>query len=147
MKLLIFITSNIQTIVFIVIVIFTTFQPVRSLAFFTEIIWRLLVQSEQPVKITRNTYYGLTLVPSDGIRTICPCGLNKGFSLKFCLDSQVRHEKPEEGWRVHRPKHCEYSNKDEDSSLNILDYFIYVYLSFLFCLKLNWSRVYLLDLI
>ena len=55
------------------------------------------------------------------IRIIYPCGLNKGFSSKFHVGSIVRQETPEEGQRMHRPTHCEYSNKDEDNSLNTLN--------------------------
>ena len=32
--------------------------------------------------------------------------------------SYVRNKAPEEGRRAHRPKHCEYKNKDEDNSPN-----------------------------
>ena len=52
------------------------------------------------------------------IRIIYSYGLNKGFGSKFCVGSQVQHEAPEEGWRSHRPKYCEYNNKDEDNSPN-----------------------------
>ena len=47
-------------------------------------------------------------------------GLNKGFSLKFYVGFQVRHETPEEVQRMHRPKRCEYNNEDEDNSPNTL---------------------------
>ena len=53
----------------------------------------------------------------NGIRTIYPRGLIE-VSLKFCMGSQVQHETPEEGWRTHRPKYCEYDN--EDNGLNNL---------------------------
>ena len=53
-----------------------------------------------------------------GIRTIYPCGLNKGFSSEFCVDFRLQHKTPEEGWRVHCPKCYQYNNKDEDNSLN-----------------------------
>ena len=33
---------------------------------------------------------------------------------------QVQHETLEEKRRIYRPKRCEYNNKDEDNSLNIL---------------------------
>ena len=39
-----------------------------------------------------------------GIRTIYPCGLNKGFSSKFCVSA----------------KSWEYNNEVEDNSPNIL---------------------------
>ena len=55
----------------------------------------------------------------NGIRTIYPCGLNKGFEWKLCM-SRIRHEPPEEGRSIHQPKRCEY-NKDEDNSPNTLD--------------------------
>ena len=71
----------------------------------------------------------------NGMRTVYPRELNKGFSSKFRenfrlrqessrvrkVSSQVRQEAPDEGWRSHRPKHCEYNNKDEDNSLNNLE--------------------------
>ena len=56
----------------------------------------------------------------NGISTIYQCGLNKGFSSKFCVGSRVRHETPEEGRRTYRPKCWEYNNGDEDNSSNIL---------------------------
>ena len=34
----------------------------------SKIIWKLLVQSQQQVRITRNTYYNLTLVPGHGLQ-------------------------------------------------------------------------------
>ena len=37
----------------------------------------------------------------NGIRRTHPCGLNKGFSLKFCEDSQIQQGTPDIGWRVH----------------------------------------------
>ena len=57
----------------------------------------------------------------NGIRTIYPCGLNKGFNLKFCLESRVQHEAAQEGRSTHRLKHCEYNNEDEDNCWNTLN--------------------------
>ena len=68
-----------------------------------------------------------------------PNGLNKGFSGKLCMGSWVWHETPEEGWRMHPPKHCKHNNEDEDNSsnkvikiikLNLrnLDIYIYIYI-------------------
>ena len=54
------------------------------------------------------------------IETFYPCGSNKGFSLRFCVDSRVRHETPEEGRTTYRPKRWDYNNKDEVNSPNIL---------------------------
>ena len=57
----------------------------------------------------------------NGIRTLYPCGFNKKFSSKFHVDSQVWQETPEEGWRAHWPKQCQYNKEDEDNSLNTLN--------------------------
>ena len=54
------------------------------------------------------------------IGTVYPCGLNKGFGLRFCVGSWVWDDTPEESQRAYRPKCCEYNNADEDNSLNIL---------------------------
>ena len=54
------------------------------------------------------------------IRTIYPCGINKGFGLKFCVGSWVWQETPEDQ-RIHQLKHSEYNNKDENNSLNTLN--------------------------
>ena len=54
------------------------------------------------------------------IRTVYPGGSNKGFSSRFCVDSRVRYETPEEGRGIYWPKHGDYSNKHEDNSPNIL---------------------------
>ena len=56
-----------------------------------------------------------------GIRTIYTRGLNKGFSLKFRVGSRVRYATLKESLRTHRPKRCEYGNKDEETCLNILN--------------------------
>ena len=49
-----------------------------------------------------------------------PRGLNKGLSSRFCVGTRLRHETLEEGQRIYRPKRCEYNNKDEVRSPNIL---------------------------
>ena len=46
--------------------------------------------------------------------------LYKRFRLRFCVDSRVRHETPEEGRRTYQPKRCDDSNKYKVISLNIL---------------------------
>ena len=56
----------------------------------------------------------------NGIRIIYPQRLNKGFSSKFSVNSQVQHETPEEGRRTHWLKCCEYNNEADDNSPNIL---------------------------
>ena len=56
----------------------------------------------------------------NGVRTIYTRGLNKVFSLRFCVGFRVRHDTLEEGQRIFRPKRCEYSNEDEDNIVNIL---------------------------
>ena len=88
--------------------------------FSSEIIWRLQVQSQQQIRLTRNTYYNLTLVMVNRIGTVYPCDSNKEFSSRFCVDSQVWHETPEEGRRTYWPKRCDCNNKDEVNSPNIL---------------------------
>ena len=55
------------------------------------------------------------------MRTIYPGGLNKGFSLRFCIGSRVRNETPEEGRRTYRPERLEHNTKDEDNYLNTLN--------------------------
>ena len=46
----------------------------------------------------------------NGIKTIYPRGLNKGFGSNFCVGSQVWHESPEEGRKTYQPKRLsEYS--------------------------------------
>ena len=51
---------------------------------------------------------------------IYPSHSNKGFSLRFYVDSWVWHEILEESRRIYWPKHSEYNNKDELNSMNIL---------------------------
>ena len=86
----------------------------------SEIIWGLQVQSQLQVRITKNTYYNLTLDIVNRIGTINPCGLNKEFSLRFWVDSWVWHETPEEGQRKYLSKCFEYNNKDVVYRPNIL---------------------------
>ena len=62
------------------------------------------------------------------IRTLYHKGLNKGFGSNFCVGNQVWFETPEEGWRMHQPKHYEYNNEDEDNSPNILSDKKYMYI-------------------
>ena len=57
----------------------------------------------------------------NGIRKIYPRGLKNKFGLKFHLSSQVWHETPKGGWRMHRPKYWEYNSKDVVNSPNMLN--------------------------
>ena len=57
----------------------------------------------------------------NGIRTIYPYGLKKGFGQKFYVGSRVWQKTPKESWRTNWLKCCEYNNKDEDNSPNILN--------------------------
>ena len=57
----------------------------------------------------------------NGIRTIYPYRLIKEFGSKFHVGSWVQHETPEDSWRTHQLKHCEYNNKDEDNRQNMLN--------------------------
>ena len=55
----------------------------------------------------------------NGFWTIYYRRLNKWFSFKFSVGSQVRQETPEEGRKTYQPKHCENKNEDEENSPNI----------------------------
>ena len=57
----------------------------------------------------------------NGIRIIYLSGLNKWFGSKFYVGFRIRQETTEEGRRAHRPKQCEYYNKEKDNSLNTLN--------------------------
>ena len=54
------------------------------------------------------------------IGTVYPCGLNEGFSSRFCVESRVWHKTPEEGQKTYQMKCCDYNNKDEVNSSNTL---------------------------
>ena len=62
--------------------------PLRHVFLSEIIIWRLQVQSQLLVRMTRNTHY---LIVVNRIGTVYPCRLNKGFSLRFCVGTQVWH--------------------------------------------------------
>ena len=47
------------------------------------------------------------------IEKVYPNGWNNGLILRSYLGSWVQHETLEEGRTIHRPKSCEYNNKDE----------------------------------
>ena len=51
---------------------------------------------------------------------VYPCGSDKEFNLRFCVDFRVQYETLEEGQRAYWLKHIDYNNKHEVSSLNIL---------------------------
>ena len=78
-------------------------------------IWMLQVQSQQQLKLTGNTYYNLTLVPSYVWQ-----------NWKSVTMVQIRGSvwdsawTPEKGQRTYRPKHCDYNNEDEINSPNVL---------------------------
>ena len=57
----------------------------------------------------------------NGIRTVYPRGLNKGFAQKFRVGYQIQQEISEEVWWAHQTKHCEYNDKDENNCPNILN--------------------------
>ena len=54
------------------------------------------------------------------IGTVYSRELNKGFSLRFCVDTRLGHETPDEDRRTYRPKRSDYNNEDEINSPNIL---------------------------
>ena len=39
----------------------------------------------------------------------------------FCVGFRIQYETPKKDLRIHRPKRCEYKNKDEGISLNALN--------------------------
>ena len=43
----------------------------------------------------------------NGIKTIYPHGLNKGFGSKFRVGLRIHHDTPDEGYSMHLPKRCE----------------------------------------
>ena len=47
------------------------------------------------------------------------CGSNKGLGLRFCVDSQLRHDNT---WKIYQPKYYEFNNKDEVNSPSILSH-------------------------
>ena len=84
----------------------------------SEIIWRLQFQFQQQGILTIT--YHLYPVMGNKIGTIYSSGLNKRFSTRFYVGYRVRQETPEKGRRIYRLKCCEYKNKDEANSTNIL---------------------------
>ena len=54
------------------------------------------------------------------MKTIYLHRLNKGFGSKFCVDSWVQHETPEQNWRMHWMKCCENNSKYENHNPNSL---------------------------
>ena len=97
-SLMIFIILGFRTIVFISIIIFIMLQ----------------VQSWLHVSYNTGILKQLYSVMVNRIRASDPRGLNKGRSSKFHVGFWVWQETPEEGWRTHQPKRCEYNNKDKD---------------------------------
>ena len=94
-------------IVFIFIVIFTTFRPMYSLSFF----WYFLSKSRAYTKIRTTSFILSTVVASVNYNWV------QVLSVSVLLGSWVRQETSEEGRRSSRPKRCEYNNKVEDNSL------------------------------
>ena len=139
-----FIIKDFRTIVFIFIVISTTFRLKCPPAFFrcssnlgtyTELQTTPFIESTGiacliSLAITSVKYYciatrpqsGLNLQPPDEclLRTLgnrhamCPAGFNKGRSSKFREGSRVRQTR-EEGRRTYRPTRFRNNNKEEDS--------------------------------
>ena len=54
----------------------------------------------------------------NGIKTIYPCRLKKGFNSNFRVGSRIGQETPEETRRMNRPKRLKYDYKDKDNSPN-----------------------------
>ena len=66
------------------------------------------------------------------IETVYPCGPNKEFTLRFCVNSRIQHETSEEDRKTYRPKPCDYNNKGKVNSPNILSNDFYT--------EFNWFR-------
>ena len=64
--------------------------------------------------------FGSPSIEVANFTTTLPSRLNKGSSPRFWVGSRVRHETPEEERRISQLKRCEYNNKDEVNSSNIL---------------------------
>ena len=60
----------------------------------------------------------------NAIETIYSHELDKDFRLRFCVNSWIQQETPEEDWKTHQLKHYEYNNKDEDNSLNDKTFYV-----------------------
>lgn len=53
-----------------------------------------------------------------GMRSIYFWELNKGFfGFKFQEGYPIQRQTPEESWKVQQPKHCDYNNQDEYTSM------------------------------
>ena len=123
---MIFIIKSFQIIVFIFIVISTTFRAVCPPAFF-----RCLSNSETYTKLRTTSFIESTGVAcSDSSRTHSITVIGVG-SLCVLLESEqatpvdsikdVVRLTPEEGHRTYRPKRCGNSHKDEDNSPKTLN--------------------------
>ena len=87
-------------------VIFSTFRLIRPLNFYRcFFLLNLGVYTELRTKL---------FIKSTGV--YCSNSIKH---LTFCLGFQVRQETPEEGRKIHRPKHFEYNYKDEYNNSNI----------------------------
>ena len=126
---MVFIIKDFRTIVFIFIVISTTFWPICPPAFF-----RCLSNSGEPsrnfkLRLLLNPWGSPVLIPlaitgykyyGKRNQNRQPRGFNKGRSLKFHEDSRFR-QTPKEGRRTYQPKRCGNSNKNEVNSLKTLN--------------------------
>ena len=79
------------------------FEPATSRWFYSETLSKqmpnplchvFLPDTKRTLAITKPLY----LVMVNRIGKVYPCGSNKGFSMRFCVDFWVQHETPEEGW-------------------------------------------------
>ena len=117
------------------------------------IIWRLQVQYWLQANNNTGILSSYTrLWYSINPNRICTCNLqmivslelNKGCGSKFHVGSRVQ-QAPEENWRTHQLKHCEYKHKDEDNSPKTLNdkRFSFILINSFYC-KLIPSNYYLL---
>ena len=124
-SLIVFIIQGFRTIVFVFIVIFTTFRPI-CYAMCPAGRWfhKLLKKQSSGIcrfnpgcrRVTLQEYLTLYPVMVKGIRASYPRRFNKGRVSKFRVGPRVQQETPEEDRRTYLPKRCIYNNKDEDNS-------------------------------
>ena len=120
MKLDVFIIKGFQTIVFIVIVISTTFQPIYPPAFFRCLLSKFMRQIKMIfiIKGFRSIVF-IFIVISTTFRPICPPAF-----LRYLSNSGTYKELRTTSWRgrrAYQTKHYGNNNKDEDNSLKTLN--------------------------
>ena len=119
------IIKGFRTIVFIFIVISTTFRPIYPPAFFrclsnsvtfTELRTTSFIESTGVACSDSVSHNRVQVLSIPVLLLACRRGFNKGRSSKFREGSRVR-QTPEEGRKTYRPKCCGNNNKDEENPI------------------------------